>query len=92
MLAANIVVGTGRRLDRHKHVVGADRIAHIGHCPQRLQIANLDHRGDEVALDHGDLLGEGGFGEDITTARSGVSEHSCRHYRHAVGLGIEPTH
>ena len=89
MGAADIVVGARCRIDGDQHVVGAHGVAHVGDGAQRLQVADLDHGGDAIVLDHRDLLGEGRFGKDVAAPRPGMGEHARRHDRHAVGFGIE---
>ena len=68
-----------RRVHSDQHVIGAHRIAHIGHGAQRLEVADLDDGRQYVRLDHGDLLGEGRLREHVASARPGVGEHARRH-------------
>lgn len=90
--AADVVILAGNRVYRHQHIIGADGVPDISVGAQGVQIANLHYRGDKAFLDHGDLLGEGGFVEYIAPAGAGVGEHPGGHDSHAVGFGIIAAH
>lgn len=90
--AADVVILAGDRIHRHQHIIGSDSIPNIGVGAQRVQIANLHYRGNNAFLDHGDLLGEGGFVEYIAPAGAGVGEHPGGHNGHAISLRIVAAH
>lgn len=90
--ATDVVVLAGNGVHRHQHIIGADSIPDIGVGPQRVQIAHLHHRRDHPLLDHGDLLGKGGFVEHIPPAGPGVGEHPGGHNGHAEGFRVIPAH
>ena len=90
--AADVVVLAGNGVHRHQHIIGANGVPDIGVGAQGVQIAHLHHRRDHPLLDHGDLLGKGGFVEHIPPAGPGVGEHPGGHNGHAEGLRVIPAH
>lgn len=90
--ATDVVVFARNGVYRHQHIIGTDGIPDVGVGAQGVQVANLDHWRDEAFLDHGDLLGKGGFVEDIAPAGAGMSEHPGGHDGHAVGFSVVAAH
>lgn len=92
ILATDVIVFAGNRVDRNQHIVGTDSVPDISVSAQRVQVAHLHHRRDEPLFEHCNLFSKDGFVEDIPPARASVGKHPGGHDGHTVGLGIVAAH
>lgn len=73
----------------NQKIVGAHGIANIRPGAEGGKISRSHHRCLLARLDHRDLLGKAGLGEDVPTTGPGMCEHTRGHDLHSIGLSIK---